>query len=84
MKLPLIVDGSVRILSNAALGMAMFSLGLFAALQPNVIASGKVLALISMAIKFLIGPAVIAAASLAIGLRGDLLRVAIVQVTSHC
>nr|TKR75547.1 putative auxin efflux carrier protein 10 [Populus alba] len=78
-KLPLIVDGSVRILSNAGLGMAMFSLGLFAALQPNVIASGKVLALISMAIKFLIGPAVIAAASLAIGLRGDLLSVAIVQ-----
>ncbi|KAJ6947637.1 auxin efflux carrier component 2 [Populus alba x Populus x berolinensis] len=78
-KLPLIVDGSVRILSNAGLGMAMFSLGLFAALQPKVIASGKVLALISMAIKFLIGPAVIAATSLAIGLRGDLLRVAIVQ-----
>ncbi|KAJ7012104.1 auxin efflux carrier component 2 [Populus alba] len=78
-KLPLIVDGSVRILSNAGLGMAMFSLGLFAALQPNVIASGKVLALIAMAIKFLIGPAVIAATSLAIGLRGDLLRVAIVQ-----
>ncbi|XP_011002075.1 PREDICTED: auxin efflux carrier component 2-like [Populus euphratica] len=78
-KLPLIVDGSVKILSNAGLGMAMFSLGLFAALQPKVIASGKVLALISMAIKFLTGPAVMAAASLAFGLRGDLLRVAIVQ-----
>ncbi|KAJ6711431.1 AUXIN EFFLUX CARRIER COMPONENT 1B-RELATED [Salix purpurea] len=50
-KLPLIVDGSVRILSNAGLGMAMFSLG----------------------------PAVIAATSLAVGLRGDLLRIAIVQ-----
>ncbi|KAJ6394738.1 hypothetical protein OIU77_023856 [Salix suchowensis] len=47
-KLPLIVDGSVRILSNAGLGMAMFSL-------------------------------VIAATSLAVGLRGDLLRIAIVQ-----
>lgn len=57
--------------------------GLFAALQPKVIASGKVLALISMAIKFLIGPAVLAATSLAIGLRGDLLRVAIVQVINH-
>ncbi|KAJ6700726.1 AUXIN EFFLUX CARRIER COMPONENT 1B-RELATED [Salix koriyanagi] len=78
-KLPLIVDGSVRILSNAGLGMAMFSLGLFSALQPRIIASGKVLALISMAIKFLIGPAVIAATSLAVGLRGDLLRIAIVQ-----
>ncbi|KAJ6427595.1 hypothetical protein OIU84_023062 [Salix udensis] len=78
-KLPLIVDGSVRILSNAGLGMAMFSLGLFSALQPRIIASGKVLALISMAIKFLIGPAVIAATSLAVGLHGDLLRIAIVQ-----
>lgn len=57
--------------------------GLFAALQPKVIASGKVLALISMAIKFLIGPAVLAATSLAVGLRGDLLRIAIVQVISH-
>ncbi|KAH8520774.1 hypothetical protein H0E87_001993 [Populus deltoides] len=76
-KLPLIVDGSVRILSNAGLGMAMFSLGLFAALQPKVIASGKVFALISMAIKFLIGPAVTAATSLAFGLRGELLRAAL-------
>ncbi|CAK7356979.1 unnamed protein product [Dovyalis caffra] len=50
-KMPLIVSGSVNILSNTGLGMAMFSLG----------------------------PGVIAATSLAIGLRGVLLRVAIIQ-----
>jgi hypothetical protein len=35
-----------------------------------------------MAVRFLTGPAVMAAASIAVGLRGTLLHVAIVQVTS--
>uniref|UniRef100_A0A0A9EPH2 Auxin efflux carrier component n=1 Tax=Arundo donax TaxID=35708 RepID=A0A0A9EPH2_ARUDO len=59
--------------------MAMFSLGLFMALQPRVIACGYRAAAISMAVRFLVGPAVMAAASVAIGLRGTLLKVAIVQ-----
>jgi len=53
------------------------------ALQPNLIACGWRATGISMGVRFLAGPAVMTAASLAIGLRGSLLRVAIVQVTVH-
>ncbi|MFQ6666215.1 hypothetical protein Gotur_032651 [Gossypium turneri] len=78
-QMPTIVSGSIAILSDAGLGMAMFSLGLFMALQPKIIACGKSVATFSMAVRFLTGPAVIAATSIAIGLRGVLLHVAIVQ-----
>ncbi|XP_052140355.1 auxin efflux carrier component 3a [Oryza glaberrima] len=77
--MPAIVEKSISILSDAGLGMAMFSLGLFMALQPSIIACGKSAAVVSMAVRFLAGPAVMAAASIAIGLRGTLLHVAIVQ-----
>ena len=50
------------------------------ALQPRIIACGNSLAAFSMAVRFLIGPAVMAAASIAVGLRGVLLHIAIVQV----
>jgi auxin efflux carrier family len=52
------------------------------ALQPRIIACGHSLAAYAMAVRFLVGPAVMAAASLAVGLRGVLLHIAIVQV--HC
>ncbi|KAJ7943009.1 Auxin efflux carrier component [Quillaja saponaria] len=54
--MPKIIEKSISILSDAGLGMAMFSLGLFMALQPKVIACGN-----------------------SVGLRGTLLRIAIVQ-----
>jgi auxin efflux carrier family protein len=50
------------------------------ALQPRIIACGNKVATFSMMVRFLTGPAVMAAASIAVGLRGTLLRVAIVQV----
>ncbi|KAL2930182.1 Auxin efflux carrier component 2 [Bienertia sinuspersici] len=78
-EMPTIVKGSIAILSDAGLGMAMFSLGLFMALQPKLIACGKRVATFTMAVRFLTGPAVIAATSIAIGLRGVLLHIAIVQ-----
>ncbi|KAG6427869.1 hypothetical protein SASPL_112116 [Salvia splendens] len=78
-EMPSIVKGSISILSDAGLGMAMFSLGLFMALQPKMINCGKSVATFSMVVRFLTGPAVIAATSIAIGLRGVLLHVAIVQ-----
>lgn len=126
--MPAIIARSISILSDAGLGMAMFSLGmflsswailyittklrqhkeslkyiilmvgfhleiivynkivdfgfagLFMALQPRIIACGKSIATFSMAVRFLTGPAVMAAASIAVGLRGVLLHVAIVQV----
>ncbi|KAF7827678.1 auxin efflux carrier component 3 [Senna tora] len=78
-QMPKIIEKSISILSDAGLGMAMFSLGLFMALQPKIIACGNSVASFAMAIRFLTGPAVMAAASIAVGLRGTLLRVAIVQ-----
>ncbi|KAI5387087.1 auxin efflux carrier component 4 [Lathyrus oleraceus] len=77
--MPKIIEKSISILSDAGLGMAMFSLGLFMALQPKMIACGNSVASFAMAVRFLTGPAVMAAASIAVGLRGNLLRVAIVQ-----
>ncbi|KAK6922199.1 Membrane transport protein [Dillenia turbinata] len=78
-KMPAIIKGSISILSDAGLGMAMFSLGLFMALQPRIIACGNSVAAFAMAVRFLTGPAVMAAASIVIGLRGTLLHIAIVQ-----
>ncbi|XP_078444563.1 putative auxin efflux carrier component 1c isoform X2 [Wolffia australiana] len=78
-EMPAIIAKSISILSDAGLGMAMFSLGLFMALQPKIIACGNSAAAFAMAIRFLIGPAVMAAAAIAIGIRGDLLRISIVQ-----
>lgn len=54
--------------------------GLFMALQPRIIACGNSTAAFAMAVRFLTGPAVMAAASIVVGLRGTLLHVAIVQV----
>ncbi|XWS65309.1 hypothetical protein CRYUN_Cryun05aG0082200 [Craigia yunnanensis] len=78
-QMPAIIARSISILSDAGLGMAMFSLGLFMALQPRIIACGNTIAAFAMAVRFLTGPAVMAAASIAVGLRGVLLRIAIVQ-----
>ncbi|KAF3339679.1 PIN-like protein [Carex littledalei] len=77
--MPKIIEKSISILSDAGLGMAMFSLGLFMALQPKIIACGNSNATFAMGVRFFVGPAAMAAASLAIGLRGTLLHIAIVQ-----
>jgi auxin efflux carrier family len=62
--------------------MCLFLLtGLFMALQPKMIACGNSIASFAMAVRFLTGPAVMAAASIAVGVRGTLLHIAIVQVT---
>jgi hypothetical protein len=53
------------------------------ALQPRIIACGNKVATFAMAVRFLTGPAVMAAASFAVGLRGTLLHVAIVQVKNQ-
>ncbi|XP_021744570.1 probable auxin efflux carrier component 1b isoform X2 [Chenopodium quinoa] len=78
-EMPAIVASSIKILSDAGLGMAMFSLGLFMALQPKIIACGNSVATFAAAVRFITGPAVMAAASIAVGLRGTLLHIAIVQ-----
>ncbi|KAF6162303.1 hypothetical protein GIB67_008432 [Kingdonia uniflora] len=78
-KKPQILENSVTILSNAGLGMAMFSLGLFMALQPRIIACGNRLAAYGMLVRFIAGPTVMALASVGVGLRGTILKVSIVQ-----
>ncbi|XP_027335132.1 auxin efflux carrier component 2-like [Abrus precatorius] len=78
-EMPSVINGSITVLSNTGLGMAMFSLGLFMALQPKIIACGKSLAALAMVARFLVGPAVMAATSILIGIRGVLLHVSIVQ-----
>ncbi|KAK4490182.1 hypothetical protein RD792_000839 [Penstemon davidsonii] len=53
--------------------------GLFMALQPRIIACGPKMAIITMAIRFVGGPIVMSAASLAVGLTKVHLHAAIVQ-----
>ncbi|KAI3729348.1 hypothetical protein L6452_18004 [Arctium lappa] len=79
--MPKIIGSSITLISNTGLGMAMFSLGLFMALQPKMIACGRSKALIATIARFLIGPVAMAVASIAIGLRGTLLHLAIVQAS---
>ncbi|KAJ0229264.1 Auxin efflux carrier component 1 [Hirschfeldia incana] len=78
-EMPAIIAKSISILSDAGLGMAMFSLGLFMALNPRIIACGNRRATFAAAMRFLAGPAVMAVASYVVGLRGVLLHVAIIQ-----
>ena len=48
--------------------------------RPSIIACGIPMAMVAMAMKFIVGPALIAVASIAVGLKGTVLKVAIVQV----
>lgn len=76
---PLILENSVTLLSDAGLGMAMFSLGLFMALQPKIIACGNKQAVIGMLLRFVASPVVMALASLAVGIRGTTFKVSLLQ-----
>ncbi|XP_065853479.1 auxin efflux carrier component 5-like [Euphorbia lathyris] len=78
-EMPSILEGSILIMSKAGTGTAMFSMGIFMALQEKVIACGTGLAVIGMILRFIAGPAAMAIGSIAVGLRGDVLRVAIIQ-----
>ena len=50
------------------------------ALQPKIIACGNKKATLAMMVRFLEDPAAMAAASIALGLKGTILHIAIVQV----
>ncbi|PHT57085.1 putative auxin efflux carrier component 5 [Capsicum baccatum] len=77
--LPKIVERSISILSDGGLGMAMFSIGVFMASQASIIACGTKKAILAMALKFVLGPVLMAISSIAVGLRGKFLKLAIVQ-----
>ncbi|KAI6684387.1 hypothetical protein NL676_030300 [Syzygium grande] len=78
-KMPSIIDGCILILSKAGTGTAMFSMGMFMALQEKLIACGPSLTVFGMVLRFIAGPVAMAIGSIALGLRGDVLRVAIIQ-----
>ncbi|CAL5087479.1 unnamed protein product [Urochloa decumbens] len=76
---PSIIEGSVLVMSKTGVGLAMFSMGLFMALQEKIIVCGAGPTLLGMALRFGAGPAATAAGAVALGLRGDVLRLAIIQ-----
>uniref|UniRef100_A0A0D9XFE0 Auxin efflux carrier component n=1 Tax=Leersia perrieri TaxID=77586 RepID=A0A0D9XFE0_9ORYZ len=76
---PSIIEGSVLIMSKTGVGLSMFSMGLFMALQEKIIVCGAGPTVLGMALRFVAGPAATAAGAFALGLRGDLLRLAIIQ-----
>ncbi|KAM0831785.1 hypothetical protein ACQ4PT_065319 [Festuca glaucescens] len=78
-ELPSVLENSVLIMSKSGTGMAMFSMGLFMAQQEKILACGPSFAALGLALKFALGPAAMAIGSIAVGLRGDVLRVAIIQ-----
>ncbi|KAH9616494.1 hypothetical protein KSS87_013314 [Heliosperma pusillum] len=77
--MPSIVDGSILIMSKAGTGTAMFSMGMFMALQEKLIACGPKLTIFGMILKFIAGPIAMAIGSFIVGLHGDVLRIAIIQ-----
>ncbi|PAN13253.1 hypothetical protein PAHAL_2G323500 [Panicum hallii] len=76
---PSIIEGSVLVMSKTGVGLAMFSMGLFMALQEKIVVCGAGPTLLGMALRFVAGPAATAAGAVALGLRGDVLRLAIIQ-----
>ncbi|KAM0932189.1 putative membrane transport protein [Dioscorea sansibarensis] len=78
-EMPSIMEGSILVMSKAGTGTAMFSMGLFMASQEKLVASGPSLMAFGMVMKFIAGPAAMAIGAIAVGLRGDVLRIAIIQ-----
>ncbi|KAF2570262.1 hypothetical protein F2Q70_00006026 [Brassica cretica] len=78
-EMPGIMEGSILIMSKAGTGTAMFNMGIFMALQEKFIICGASLTALGMVLKFIAGPAAMAIGSIAVGLHGDVLRVAIIQ-----
>ncbi|TMX00468.1 hypothetical protein EJD97_000781 [Solanum chilense] len=78
-EMPSIIEGSILIMSKAGSGVSMFSMGLFMALRGKIIACGAALTIYSMILRFIVGPATMAIGCVVLGLRGNVLRIAIIQ-----
>lgn len=52
------------------------------ALQEKVVSCGPSLTLFGLVLKFIAGPAAMAISAIVVGLRGDVLRIAIIQVSN--
>ncbi|KAG2601364.1 hypothetical protein PVAP13_5KG585707 [Panicum virgatum] len=77
--MPKIVDDSLFIIYTTAIGLSMFALGTFIARQSRFVPCGYTIASLSMALRFLIGPVIMLLVSLAVGMHGTLLHIAVVQ-----
>ncbi|KAI3784443.1 hypothetical protein L1987_43542 [Smallanthus sonchifolius] len=80
LKMPQILEGSILIMSRAGSGVAMFCIGLFMALQEKIVHCSAKLTIFGMVLRFVAAPGSMAVGSFSVGLRGDVLRVAIIQV----
>ncbi|KAL8459127.1 hypothetical protein ACS0TY_036553 [Phlomoides rotata] len=78
-EMPSILEGSIMIMAKAGSGVAMFTMGLFMALQDKLIACGMRLTIYGMVLRFVAGPITTAVGSLALGLRNNMLHIAILQ-----
>ncbi|KAM0001530.1 putative membrane transport protein [Helianthus debilis subsp. tardiflorus] len=79
LEMPIIMEGSVHIMSRAGAGISMLCMGLFMAMQDRMIECSAKLAVVAMILRFIVAPATMAVGSFAVGLRGDILHVAIIQ-----
>ncbi|GMI79543.1 PIN-FORMED 5 [Hibiscus trionum] len=78
-EMPSFIDGSILIMSHAGAGTAMFSMGMFMAVQEKIISCGIRLTIFGMILKFIAGPAAMTIGAIVVGLHGDVLRVVIIQ-----
>nr|GLL34556.1 auxin efflux carrier component 5-like isoform X2 [Ipomoea trifida] len=79
LQLPGILEGSIVIMSKAGSGVAMFSMGLFMALQEKIISCGTGLTIYGLVLRFVIGPATSALGAMLLRLHGDVFKITIVQ-----
>ncbi|KAK1432513.1 hypothetical protein QVD17_09410 [Tagetes erecta] len=79
LEMPVIMKGSVQIMSRAGAGIAMFCMGLFMAMQEKMIDCSVKLAVFGMVLRFIVAPTTMIVGSFCVGLRGDVLHVAIIQ-----
>ncbi|CAN6358071.1 unnamed protein product [Urochloa humidicola] len=77
--LPIIIENSIGIMARCGNGLAMFSMGLFMAQQDKLIPCGPSLTFLGLVLKFVLDPIAMTIGSIAVGLRGDVVRVAIIQ-----
>ncbi|CAK9325916.1 unnamed protein product [Citrullus colocynthis] len=78
-KLPTLLQRCVLMLSDTGQALSMFSLGIFMASQPNIIACSMSEAASALLVRFLVSPMLIAAISKLVNLHGIALHTAIIQ-----
>ncbi|KAK1432510.1 hypothetical protein QVD17_09407 [Tagetes erecta] len=79
LKMPQILEGSIKIMSKAGSGVAMFCIGLFMALQEKIVHCSVKLTIYAMVLRFVAAPGSMAVGSLSMGLRGIVLQISIIQ-----